>query len=184
MRKLFIRYYFKKGGWELIGEKPSYQKYIIIMLPHTSMRDFVLGWMFCHLLNMKVSFLIKKEVFFFPLNLLLKSLGGIPVDRSKNKHLAEQLITYYNDRDDFALIITPEGTRKRVKRLKRGFYHIAQRASVPVFMGFIDLKTKKLGVGPEFVMSGDYNKDIEQIKEFYQHMQGIHPDRFDAKSLK
>jgi len=171
-------------GWELVGRKPPVEKYIIIVSPHTSMFDFVIGWMFCYLFGMKVSYLIKKEVFFFPLGPILRWLGGIPVDRSKNRHLAEQMVRYFDKRKAFALIITPEGTRKKVTRLKRGFYRIAERARVPVYMGFIDMKHKKLGVGDEFVITGNFAHDLIQIKTFYRGMQGFHPERFDAEVLK
>jgi 1-acyl-sn-glycerol-3-phosphate acyltransferase len=176
--------YFKLAGWKVEGGKPQYKKFIVIVLPHTSWFDFFLTKAYGVYFGIKSKGLVKKEMFFFPLNLIIKPLGAIPVDRQHNRRLAEQLINEFNTREQFGLTLTPEATRKKVKRLKRGFYYIAQSTGVPVLMGYIDFKTKRLGIGPELRITGDFDADIEQIRSFYNGMEGMHPDSFDASLLK
>lgn len=183
MWKAIARLYFKLFRWEIIGSKPAHKKFIIIVMPHTSGYDFVLSKCYGVYFGIKSKVLIKKEAFFFPLNLIIKAFGGIPVDRWNNRHLAEQLVEYFNSKAEFGLTLTPEGTRKKVKRLKRGFYYIAQSTGASVYMGFIDSKTRRLGIGPEFIITGDYDKDLAQIREFYKGMEGLHRGQFDASIL-
>jgi 1-acyl-sn-glycerol-3-phosphate acyltransferase len=176
--------YFKIFGWEVVGSKPGFKKFIVIVLPHTSRFDFFLVKTYGVLFGIKSKGLVKKEMFFFPLNLIIRALGAIPVDREHNRRLADALIREFNSREQFGLTLTPEATRKKVRRLKRGFYYIAQATGVPVLMGFIDFKTKRLGIGPEFKISGDFDTDVKQIRDFYQGMEGLHPGRFDASLLR
>lgn len=172
--------YFKLAGWKLVGEKPPYQKYVFIMAPHTSQIDFVLGKMFCSLNGLKPRFLIKKEAFWFPLGIILRALGGVPVDRQSNQRLAEQLVKEFDNNKEFILVITPEGTRKKVTRWKKGFHYIARQANVPVALAFLDFKTRSLGVGPVIHLTDDYEEDIRKIKAFYRDKQARHPERFSV----
>ncbi|OFY55882.1 MAG: hypothetical protein A2X22_00685 [Bacteroidetes bacterium GWF2_49_14] len=184
MLRAIARLYFKVFGWTVIGAKPKHKKFIVIVLPHTSKFDFFLGKCFGLYFGIHSKVLIKKEAFVFPIKFILKALGGIPVDRSSNSHLAGQLVEYFNSSKEFGLTLTPEGTRKKVKRLKRGFYYIAQATGVPVFMGFIDFKTKRLGIGPEFIITGNFDQDVVQIRNFYKGMEGLYRGRFDTSLLK
>lgn len=142
------------------------------MAPHTSQTDFVMGKMFSSTKRIRTHFLIKKESFWFPLGIILKLLGGIPVDRSNNKNLARQLVERFNKSDELVLVITPEGTRKIVKRWKRGFHHIARAANIPIVFAYVDYKTRKMGIGDTLYPTDDYQADLEIIKDFYRGMEG------------
>lgn len=176
--RLFSKVFFRINGWTLIGENPDLKKYIYVMAPHTSQTDFLMGYMFGRIRGIKTSFLIKKESFWFPLGLILKAMGGIPVDRKSNKHLAENLVKSFHESEDLILIIAPEGTRKKVKRWKRGFHHIARAANLPLVLSFIDYKTKTIGIGPTIYPTDDYKADLEKIKDFYRGMEGKNPNQF------
>lgn len=183
MWKAIAKLYFKLFRWEVTGNKPLPKKFIIIVMPHTSGYDFVLSKCYGVCFGIKSRFLVKKEACFFPLSLIIKAFGGIPVDRWNNRHLAQRLVEYFNSSDEFGLTLTPEGTRKKVKRLKRGFYYIAQSTGASVYMGYIDRNTRRLGIGPEFIITGDYDRDLAQIREFYKGMEGLHRGKFDATIL-
>jgi 1-acyl-sn-glycerol-3-phosphate acyltransferase len=101
-------------------------------------------------IGMDVHWLGKSSLFAFPFARLMRWLGGIPVDRSKNNNLVDQLIDLYRQRDELVLIIPPEGTRAQVERWKSGFYYVAQGAGAPILLGFIDSSRKQLGFGPLF----------------------------------
>ncbi|MBR1768840.1 MAG: 1-acyl-sn-glycerol-3-phosphate acyltransferase [Bacteroidales bacterium] len=154
---------------------------IIIEAPHTSMWDFVWGRAGLWALGIKCHFLIKKELFFFPLGLILRALGAVPVNRGKDgKGFFDEIINELKSNGNFSLILTPEGTRKRTKNWKKGFYFIATESGKPIFMAWIDYKKKTCGVNKEskLIPTGDYQKDFEKIREFYKDITAKHPEQF------
>ena len=176
--KYLSKFILKMSGWTIDIKKPDCKKYVIIMTPHTSNWDFIIGKLVYNVLGIKTSFLIKKEMFFFPLNIILRSLGGIPVNRGKSVNLVENIIKIFNEKDEFVLTITPEGTRKKVTRWKRGFYFIAQKANVPIFLGYLDYKEKKAGDWGIFIPQDNLEKDIQIIKNYYKNVNAKHPEKF------
>ncbi len=149
------------------------------MAPHTSNWDFVIGRLAFITQGVKVYAMIKKESFFFPLGLVLKMLGGIPVDRSHSQNTVKSVTRHFDDSERFFLIITPEGTRKRVERWKKGFYFIALTAKVPIIMGYLDYGKKEGGLGPVLYPSGDFEADFRVIEDFYRDKQARHPHKFN-----
>lgn len=166
-------------GWKVdnrIGTLPP--KAVIIAAPHTSMLDFVYGYIAFRAMGLHVKFLIKKEAFFFPFGVLLKSLGGIPVDRFSKNTIVEDVVEAFKNSDKMILTITPEATRAKVKRWKNGYHRIAKAANVPVIIGFIDYKIKCAGVIQSYELQGDSNYDTLQIMKYYTEFEGRHADRF------
>lgn len=142
------------------------------------MWDFIWGKLFFIRHGLSSYFLIKKEMFFFPLGMILKAMGAIPVQRGEQSYIVGSLLKYFNTKDRFILIITPEGTRKKTDKWKKGFYYIAEKAGVPVVLGYMDYKRKILGVGPARTLSGDMEKDMKEIKLFYKDVKGKYPENF------
>ena len=172
-KKWFGRNYLKMRGFTFEGQFPEgVKKSIVICAPHTCIEDFVIGRCFFWMEGRQVKFLIKKEFFKPGLGWLLKRIGGIPVDRSKGNNMVVKTAKVFHQYDELTIVITPEGTRKRVEKWKRGFYYIAELAQVPVVLGFIDFKTKRCGYGPSFIPSGDFDKDWPMLENFYRGMQG------------
>ncbi|PJA07307.1 MAG: acyltransferase, partial [Flavobacteriales bacterium CG_4_10_14_0_2_um_filter_32_8] len=132
MIKKLASFIFHSLGWKSVGEVPSdIKKYIIIGAPHTSNWDFFYGILFFLMKGIPLKFFIKKEWYFFPFNILLKSLGGIPVDRSKKENLTDQIADFFNQHEKLAILITPEGTRSYNPQWKKGFYYISQKTKAP-----------------------------------------------------
>ena len=178
----FGRNYLKMRGFSFVGHYPDdAKKSIIICAPHTCIEDFVIGRCFFWMEGREAKFLIKKEFFKPGLGWLLKRIGGIPVDRSKGNNMVAKTAVVFRNYDELHIVITPEGTRKRVEKWKRGFYYIAELAQVPVVLGFIDFKTKRCGYGPSFIPSGDFDKDWPMIENFYRGMQGKTPGKFNLE---
>ncbi len=184
MLRLFARFYFWVSGWK-IEEKlpPDIKKCVLLAAPHTSNFDFVYGRFGATMLGMKTRFLIKKEAFKGPMGWLVKKAGGIPVDRGKNTRLVEQVAELFNKNSSFYLMVTPEGTRKLVKSWKRGFYAIALAADVPIGCVYLDYRNRKVGYGLTLYPSGDYEKDLKILQDFYKKAHARHPDRFYLSSL-
>ena len=167
-------------GWKVIGGIPAdLKKCVVVVAPHTSMWDFVLGRLAFFELGLKVRFLIKKEMFFFPLGPIVKGLGGISVDRSKSGRMVDLVAELFNQYESLFITVTPEGTRRRVENWKKGFYYIALKANVPIALGFLDYKEKIGGVGKVFIPSGIFEEDFKLVQDFYKGKVAKHPDKFN-----
>jgi len=170
-------------GWDTSGDMPpGIKKAIIIVAPHTSYWDFVIGRLTFWRSKVKIRILIKKEVFVFPLGFLLKKLGGLPVDRGKKNNMIDGVVRLFDEAESLVVVITPEGTRRLVRQWKKGFYLIALAAKVPIALGYIDYANKKGGVGPVIYPSGDYEKDMAFINEFYHDKTGKYPEKFNLSA--
>lgn len=157
------------------------KKCVIIMAPHTAVADFFLGMMMIRYLKLKQVVVMKKEFFVFPVKRILKSMGMVPVDRQHAMHYTDFAINLINSREEIAFILCPEGTRKRVDKWKRGFYQIAMGAGVPIGLSHIDFKTRTLGVGKMFYPTGDYEKDMVEIEQYYRGMRGQNKGQFNLE---
>ena len=167
-------------GWRAIIRIPSdIKKGIIIVAPHTSNWDFVLGRLGFAATKIKASIIIKKESFFFPLGILLRWLGAIPMDRGYSTKTIKRVTDQMNKSDQCFLLITPEGTRKLVKNWKRGFYFIAQQANVPLIFGFVDYKHKTVGLEQVFYPTGNYDEDLKIIEAYYRNKTARYPEKFN-----
>lgn len=184
MQKL-ATFILKIIGWEISGQIPEHvKKVVLIQAPHTSLWDFVIGRIVFWYYGYNVRLLIKKEAFKWPFGGMMKALGGIPVNRRKNEKTVDAVARMVNEHNDIVLVITPEGTRKRVDNWKRGFYYIALKAEVPIALGWIDYPVKQGGIGPTFYPSGDFEKDFKMIEDFYQGYRGKHPERFNLSETE
>lgn len=165
------------AGWKITGPLPP-PKSVVVMAPHTSNIDFVLGWLGYTSLGVRSHFLIKKEAFNWYTSGLMKRMGGIPVDRRNSSNVVMQVTDEFNKREKFILTITPEGTRRPNKNWKRGFYHIAVSAKVPIMLGFLDYKKKEGGFGYTFLPTGNFEADFVHLQEFYKNKTGKYPEKF------
>ena len=157
---------------------PKENKFVLVFAPHTSWTDFVIGKIALTAMEVNTTFLIKKEFFFFPLGFYLKYIGGYPIDRNRTHKTTDIIAKYICEKEQIALLITPEGTRRRVETWRRGFYYIALKANVPIALGYLDYNSRKGGIGPIIQVTGDYEADLQKIKVFYRGMRGRKKGRF------
>ena len=171
----------KIAGWKVNITVPDYPKCIICVAPHTSNWDFVLGKLAYASVGRKAGFLMKEAWFFFPLGLILKAIGGNPVPKKRGGSLVDTIIEKYNDTQRLSLAITPEGTRSRTDKWRYGFLHIAYGAHIPIVLGAIDYSTKNIIIEETFTPSGDIEKDMRAIKDYYRPFVGRYPEKFSAE---
>ncbi len=173
----------KLMGWKILNGVAPSKKAIIIGVPHTSIWDFVISYFYYTSVGGKAYFIIKKEFFYWPLSVLLKRLGGIPVDRTKGVSVVKQIIQEMNSRDAMHLAITPEGTRKYTKRWKAGFHAIAKATGASVYLGFFDFERKEIGWVSRFEVSDDPEADIRRMKTYYREygLVARHPELYTAE---
>lgn len=169
---------YKKMGWKLIITEPHPDKYIICLAPHTSNWDFILGQLYNTASGLKSNFLMKKEWFFWPLGVLFRKLGGIPVYRQKHMRMTDAMIQSAREATTFHLCITPEGTRSRTAEWKKGFYFIAQGAGIPILLYGIDYEKKLIQCTKTIVPSGNLEADMLEIKRYFKDFKGKIPDNF------
>lgn len=170
----------KCAGWSVDITVPYRDKAVICVAPHTSNWDFIIGLLAYRSLGRKASFLMKKFWFFFPLKYLLKSLGGIPVNTNASQSLTTKLIDDFKNSSRLNLAVTPEGSRSAVEKWRTGFLTISYKADVPIQLGVIDFKEKKVLIKEEYIPTGDFQLDIKNIKEYYSEFKNaaLYPEKF------
>lgn len=170
-------------GWKVQLSTPNFAKSIICVAPHTSNWDFVLGELAIQSVGRKSGFLMKQSWFFPPMNIIFKSMGGIPVPRKKKGiSITTAVIDKFNRATNLNIAITPEGTRKKVDQWKTGFLHIAYGAKIPVQLAAIDYERKTISLNDYYMPTGDIINDINYIKNYYLNLgvKGKYPNRFST----
>ncbi len=162
-------------GWRVEGGVEGLAKAVVVGAPHYGAWDFVVTVMTTFHLGVRANWLGKRELFSIakPVGaLILRWLGGIPVERGQAGGLVQQLVGEFNRSEQMILAILPEGSRKRggqpVHQWKLGFYYIALGAGVPVVPAVIDNRRKRLVFHPPVTLTGDVERDLARIQEHYE----------------
>ena len=171
--------WFKLSGWKFDGSFPDdLQKYIVIVAPHTASIDFIIGIMVRSILRLNhVKYLGKSQLFKPPFGFIFRWLGGTPVERTKYNNLVEAVVAKFDENEKFAIGLAPEGTRKKVNRIKTGFYHVARQAKIPIIMMGLDFGSKTIRIKPPFYPTDNALNDFKQIIEFFSSSTGKVPER-------
>lgn len=179
LRRLWADFILFILGWKVDLDVPvEVRKFVMVVAPHTSNMDFLLGRLAFSHLGLKARFMIKKELFVFPLGIVLRCMGGIPVDRKSPEGITAAMKLLFNENEEMALIVTPEGTRKPVSKWKKGFYHIAVNAQVPIALAYLDYSKKRGGISRLISYEVSYNDTLSDIRLFYSTVKGRHPQKF------
>jgi 1-acyl-sn-glycerol-3-phosphate acyltransferase len=171
------RFFMRLFGWHIEGKLPDIPKFILIGAPHTSNWDFVLFLGVIFSLRANVRFMGKSELFRPPYGWFFHYCGGVPVDRKKSTGLVDQMVKACNESEQFILTIAPEGTRHHVAEWKRGFYHIAKEAGIPIVIAVVDGKHKTVRLGQVFHPTDDMVADMKTIQGYFTGVVGINPRR-------
>lgn len=163
-------------GWKTVLVWPPEPKGVIVVYPHTSNWDFVIGLLFRIGHGLPVSWIGKVEMFPRPFRGILQRVGGIPVDRRRAAGFVPALLEEFRRRDWMWLAITPEGTRSYTEHLRLGFYQLAVGGDLPIALGYIDYGSRTVGIDTYLRMSGDSDEDLERIRRFYADKRGRRPD--------
>ncbi len=176
MRWLAKLIYFKVFGWKIMGNtnfsQDTIKKAVIIGAPHTSNLDFIVGLFLRKITRTKTNFIGKKELFIWPFGFYFRAVGGIPIDRVSGQDKVETIAKLFNDKKEFRLALSPEGTRKKVDKWKTGFYYIAKAANVPIIMFTFDYKNKLNTISEPFYPTNNIEADFNQIHHFYKGILG------------
>lgn len=189
MLKLIGKIILSVAGYKIVDTTPkgviNYSKAVMIAAPHTSNWDYVYTMAALYVMGVRIKYLGKDSLFKFPLGILVRKLGGIPVYRNQKNNLVNDMAKMIqHSEEQVQLIIPAEGTRSYSKEWKSGFYHIAQTAGVPIILGYLDFAKKEVGFLDEFNPTGDYENDLKKIQKYYVGITPKHPELYSLKDVK
>jgi 1-acyl-sn-glycerol-3-phosphate acyltransferase len=181
--RLLAKLYFAIIGWKTENLLPPdlKKKYVMIGAPHTSNLDFPITIAALLIMRVKSRHLAKKELFKFPLGIIMRAFGGIPVVRDRNTRMVDAMIEEFKKHDELVLLVPPEGTRGFVKEWKSGFYYVALGAGVPIAIAYLDYGRKMAGIKAVFYPTGDFEEDLVTIKSYYQGVKARFPELSSLK---
>ena len=168
----------KLFGWQIEGEMPPIRKSVVAMAPHTSYWDAIVGKLVLRSYGVPHRLLAKKELFFFPMNIVMRCLGAVPIRGIKGKNSIVYVAKMLREADSLHVVICPEGGFKPTEDWHKGFYVMAQRAEVPVTVAFIDYKERKAGIKTIIYDLDDFDTVIETMAECYKGVTARHPEKF------
>lgn len=166
------RWFLAALGWTFEGEIPNVSRAVIIVAPHTSNMDFFIGVAAMFALGIRVEYLGKHTLFFWPLGVVMRWLGGIPVDRRAAAGVVDETVRLFASRERMILALAPEGTRKSVGRWKTGFYFVAREARVPIVPVALDYRRRAVRLGSGFDPTGDLERDLQLLEAFFIDVEG------------
>jgi 1-acyl-sn-glycerol-3-phosphate acyltransferase len=169
-------------GWHVVGIRPTAPKFLIIVVPHTSNWDLLVGLACGYgagiLSRWPYGFFVKDVLFRGPVAAVFRRLGAIPIDRSAPHDVVRQSVETLAQRERYLLVITPEGTRRRTERWRSGFYQIARNAGVPVVPVAFDYGKRECRIGAAVDLTGNRELDLENFRRFYAGVTAKCPERF------
>jgi 1-acyl-sn-glycerol-3-phosphate acyltransferase len=166
------------SGWRFEGEVPDVPKLVLIVAPHTSNWDFLVGLQGKLALRLGGTFIGKHTLFRWPLGIVMRWLGGIPVNRGAAAGFASEVARVMKGARQMTVVLAPEGTRKLIPQWKSGFYRIAVEAGAPILPVGFDYTRKVVFFAPLFHPTGDYEKDLPLLRAHYRAEMGKKPENY------
>jgi 1-acyl-sn-glycerol-3-phosphate acyltransferase len=169
MKQIVRWFFFKVLGWKIEGEFPAnLQKYVVIVVPHTSWVDFPMGILIRYITGIESRFVGKESLFKGPFAWFFKALGGIPVNRSNRQNFVDKIVALFDSHETFVFSMSPEGTRKKVSAWKTGFYYIAKNAKVPLVKVALDYTKKMVRIAAPYKITDHKELDFKNFKAFFE----------------
>ncbi|UTO18529.1 1-acyl-sn-glycerol-3-phosphate acyltransferase [Acinetobacter sp. Z1] len=174
-------------GWELDNHWDlNVDQCVMIAAPHTSNWDALYARLALKALGVNVRLTIKDSYMKFPFGPFVRAMGGIGIDRRAKKEgqerpsMVQLMSDLFKTHPKLVMLVTPEGTRAKQEQWKTGFYHVATTAGVPIALAYMDYAKKKTGVGKIIYPTGDYEKDMAEIMDFYAQIHAKFPEKFSV----
>ena len=170
----------RAAGWKVYFEGLPAPQGVLVVYPHTSNWDFVVGIFAKWAIGIPVMFWGKDRLFRVPLfGAWLRWLGGVPVNRTSPQGVTKDILRVFEDRkargDYFWLALAPEGTRKHIPGWRSGCYRTAFGADVPLGLVSFDYGRKEVRVLDFIRLSGDEPADMARIARSFEGVRGCNP---------
>lgn len=172
MKKFIAKLILKIVGWKIVlhGDADNLNRCILVVAPHTHNSEYILGNLAYWALEKPLKIIIKDAHTKAWYGAIVRGLGGIGIDRSQRNDLVNFVVKQF-EKEDFSLVITPEGTRSWVPKWRKGFYHMAMAAKLPIVLAVGDFGTKTMYLGYkipyEKIASGTYQDVLEEIRAYF-----------------
>ncbi len=165
------------AGWRVVFDGLPGRQGVVIIYPHTSNWDFVVGVLAKWSIGIPVVFWGKDSLFRVPLfGRWLRHLGGVPVDRHNPQGAVASMVdSLRRARESGAfrwLALAPEGTRRRTEHWRSGFYQVAVQAGVPLGLAYFDFPRREVGLAGYLQLGGDPARDLPAIAARLAHHRG------------
>ena len=154
-------------GWKIEGDFPSLNKFVLAVVPHTRNTDFIIGILTRAVVDQKISYVGKKELFNPLTGWFFRALGGTPINRNSTENKVSSIAKIFKEKEVFRMAIAPEGTRKKVDKWKTGFYYIAMEAEVPILLVNFNYALKQVGFLKLFYPTGNIEKDFKEMESYF-----------------
>lgn len=176
---------WRLGGWDYDRQMPELDKFMLVMAPHTTFRDYFHSIPVAIHERRRPRIMMKQELLQFPIiGWFFRLGGGFGVDRHQSRNTVEQAADYIKQQDRIIMIIAPEGTRDYTTDWKTGFYHIAMKAEIPMVMVYLNYEKKRAGFSEVYYPTGDIQKDYQWMSDFFaQEGSAKFPDQFGLPDI-
>ena len=116
-------------GWNvLISKERLNKKSVIVVAPHTSFIDGVIGWLALNAVGIKYRCISAEWLFFFPMKYIMRGmLNAIPCGKKSGNSITVACKALEAE-DDMHVVICPEGRLSAVDKWSGGFFIIAKNA--------------------------------------------------------
>ena len=171
--RFFWKQYFNFMGWKVPNPFPTeVKKGLVIVAPHSSNWDFINGLVIRSTLRLThIKYLGKAELFKAPWGFIFKALGGFPLHRGAGGQV-ENVIETFKNNDNLLIAMAPEGTRKRVDKLRTGFYYIAKEANLPIILCGFDYSKKEVLFKKSNYPTENSEADLKEITQWFSQFGG------------
>lgn len=171
-------------GWRLTGKLENVPKFVLIVAPHTAYYDGLIMLLTIWSYRVKPDWMVKAELVSGPFGWLLRRLGAVPIDRRHSQDTVTQAVATIRERERVMLTVAPEGTRRKTDHWKTGFYWIAVEAEVPIGLGVVDYKHKRVGIRGMLHPTGDIDADMVRLRALYDPLTALHPDKYSDRRIR
>lgn len=186
MKKVIAKLILKILGWKIVleGDVNNLNRCILVVAPHTSNAEYLLGNLAFWSLGKPLKIIIKDAHTKAWYGFIVKAIGGIGIDRSQKNDLVNFVANEFK-KDDFSLVITPEGTRSWVPKWRKGFYYMALAAKVPLVLAAGDFKHKTIHLGKkisvEDLETRSFEDIMDELEAYYKKITPKIPENWNPK---
>ncbi len=186
IKKIIAKFVLWVWGWKIVLEGPAsnLDRCILVVAPHTANEEYILGNLAYWALDKKLKVIIKDTHTKAWYGFIIKGLGGIGIDRSQKNNLVKFVADEFK-KDDFSLVITPEGTRSWVPKWRKGFYNMALEAKVPIVIAAGDFKNKTMYLGKkisvEELETRSFESIMQELEDYYKKISAKYPEKWNPK---
>ncbi|WP_221091474.1 1-acyl-sn-glycerol-3-phosphate acyltransferase [Deinococcus aquaedulcis] len=164
------------AGWEAVLAPPPSLKCVGAVAPHTHNADFWPGIFWTWATRSPARFVAKRELFFFPVGVFMRAVGGLALDRRRSGgNFVDAVVGIIEREEEIMLAIAPEGTRSRGDYWKTGFYYMALEAKVPIAVTVLDWGRRRVGIVGYVTPTGNLEADFAKLREYFQDVRGHTP---------